>query len=228
LRLLVVNADDLGYDPEIDRGILEAHARGLVTSATAMVETPFAADALRAAPRSLGLGLHAVLDPALGRADAEPVLRRQLDRFEALRGAPPTHLDAHRHAHARPEVLAAFVAVARERRLPVRALDAAMRAALRAASVPTTDAFLGDAAGRPAWSLAALLEALARVGEGTTELMSHPGYAPSHARTSFGAEREIELRALCHPDARALSGRAGLVLATWADVAATAARAPAG
>ncbi|MCM2333784.1 MAG: ChbG/HpnK family deacetylase, partial [Anaeromyxobacteraceae bacterium] len=45
-RRLVVNADDLGYDPEIDRGILEAHARGLVTSATAMVETPFAAAAL--------------------------------------------------------------------------------------------------------------------------------------------------------------------------------------
>src|SRR5512143_3252516 len=98
-KLLVVNADDLGYDPEIDRGILEAHARGLVTSATAMVETPFAADALRSAPPSLGVGLHAVLDPSAGRDDVAAALRRQLDRFEALRGVPPTHLDSHKHAH---------------------------------------------------------------------------------------------------------------------------------
>jgi predicted glycoside hydrolase/deacetylase ChbG (UPF0249 family) len=219
VRLLVVNADDLGYDPEIDRGILEAHARGLVTSATAMVETPFAADALRAAPASLGVGLHAVLDPTAGREDAAAALRRQLDRFEALRGAPPTHLDSHKHAHARHEVRAAFAAVARDRGLPVRAIDAELRAALRAAGVATTDAFLGDASRRPAWTLEALLTALGSVGEGTTELMSHPGYRPSQARTSFAVEREVELRALCDPAARAAAARAGLVLGSWAEVA---------
>jgi predicted glycoside hydrolase/deacetylase ChbG (UPF0249 family) len=220
VRLLVVNADDLGYDPEIDRGILEAHARGLVTSATAMVETPFAAGALRAAPPTLGVGLHAVLDPALAPRQAEEALRRQLAIFEALRGAPPTHLDSHKHVHARPGLLAAFAAVARERALPVRSVDAATRAALRAAGVVTAGAFLGDAALRPAWTPAALLAALAAVGEGTTELMSHPGYAPSHARTSFGKEREIELAALCDPSGRALAARAGLVLGTWRDLAA--------
>ncbi len=218
MRLLVVNADDLGYDPEIDRGILEAHARGLVTSATAMVETPFAAAALRAAPPSLGIGLHVVLDPALGRAAAEEALRGQLARFEALRGAPPTHLDSHKHAHARPAVLAAFAAVAGERGLPVRAIDGGMRAALRGAGVVTTDAFLGDAARRPAWTLEALLPALAAVRDGTTELMSHPGHPPSHARTSFGSEREVELRALCDPSARSLAEREGLVLASWAEL----------
>src|SRR6266568_2485744 len=86
-KRLVVNADDLGYDPEIDRGIFEAHARGMVTSATAMVDTPFAPAALRAAPASLALGLHAVMDPALNRAQAEAELLRQIARFAALRGA---------------------------------------------------------------------------------------------------------------------------------------------
>jgi predicted glycoside hydrolase/deacetylase ChbG (UPF0249 family) len=204
VRLLVVNADDLGYDPEIDRGILEAHARGVVSSATAMVETPFAAAALAAAPASLGVGLHAVLDPALPRDAALAALRDQLARFEALRGAPPTHLDSHKHAHARPEILEAFAAVGAERGLPVRAIDAGMRAALRARGVVTADAFLGDAARRPAWTAEALLAALAGVGEGVTELMAHPGHAPSHARTSFGAEREVELAALCDPRAKAL------------------------
>jgi predicted glycoside hydrolase/deacetylase ChbG (UPF0249 family) len=223
VKLLVVNADDLGYDPEIDRGILEAHARGLVTSATAMVGTAFAAAALRDAPRTLGVGLHAVLDPELGTAAAEAALRAQLERFEVLRGAPPTHLDSHKHAHARPAVLAAFIAVALERRLPVRGVDSAMRSGLRRAGVVTTDAFLGDAALRPAWTPEALAAALGGVGEGATELMSHPGHRPSSARTSFGVEREVELRALCSPAARDAVRRAALVLGTWAEVAAAAA-----
>ncbi|ACL65662.1 YdjC family protein [Anaeromyxobacter dehalogenans 2CP-1] len=218
MRWLIVNADDLGYDPEIDRGILEAHARGLVTSATAMVETPFAAAALARAPRSLELGLHAVVDPGAGRAGAEAALRRQLDRFEALRGAPPTHLDSHKHAHAAPAVREAFCAVAAARALPVRSIDPALRAALRAAGVATADAFLGDAARRPAWTEDALLAALDAVGEGVTELMAHPGHAPSHARTSFGAEREIELAALCSPRARARVEARNLRLCGWSAV----------
>jgi len=218
VKLLVVNADDLGYDPEIDRGILEAHARGIVTSATAMVETPFAEAALRAVPRSLGLGLHAVIDPSAGRASAEGALRRQLERFRTLRGAEPTHLDSHKHAHARPGVLDAFAVVAAELGLPVRAIDPAQREALRAHGIFTADRFLGDAALRPAWTDEALFRALAGVGEGVTELMVHPGHAPSHASTSFGAEREVELAALCRGEARAVLARGGVRLCSYADV----------
>jgi predicted glycoside hydrolase/deacetylase ChbG (UPF0249 family) len=218
VRLLVVNADDLGYDPEIDRGILAAHAAGLVTSCTAMVETPFAAGALRAAPASLAVGLHVVIDPGCGGDAARVSLLRQLDGFERLRGRPPTHLDSHKHAHARPEVLAVFAEVAARRGLPVRALDAATRAVLRAAGVTTADTFLGDAERRPAWTRAALLAALASVGDGCTELMAHPGYRPSHARTSFGVERELELAALCDPAARAIVQARGIVLGSYRDL----------
>lgn len=218
MKLLVVNADDLGYDPEIDRGILEAHARGIVTSATAMVETPFAPGALLGAPRTLGIGLHAVLDPGAGREAAEASLRRQLARFRDLRGAEPTHLDSHKHAHAVKDVLEAMAEVAREAGLPVRAVDGRMREALRARGVLAADHFLGDASRRPAWSDGALLAALPAVGEGVTELMAHPGYAPSLARTSFGAEREVELRALCNPEARRLLAEAGVRLCNYADV----------
>ncbi len=216
MRQLIVNADDLGYDPEIDRGILLAHREGLVTSATAMVLTPFAPAALAAAPPSLGVGLHAVLDPALDEAAARAELLRQLDRFEALRGAPPTHLDSHKHAHARPAILAAVAQVAAARRLPVRAMDAALRAALRARGVATTDGFLGDAARRPAWTEAALVAALLAVPEGLTELMAHPGFRPSVASTSFGVEREVELAALTGVAARAAVEAAGIRRCTFA------------
>lgn len=212
MRLLIVNADDLGYDPEIDRGIFEAHVRGIVTSTTAMVGTPFSASALRSAPATLGVGLHAVLGPGLPAAEVERTLRDQIARFEDLRGAPPSHLDSHKHAHAEAPALAAFVRVARERGLPVRAIDDPTRAALRAGGVPVADCFLGDAGLRPAWTEERLAAAIAALGEGTAEVMAHPGYRPSHARTSFGVEREVELAALCAPSVRAAVERAGVRL----------------
>lgn len=219
-----MNADDLGYDPDIDRGILEAHERGLVTSATAMVDTPFARAALASAPATLGLGLHAVLAPTLSRAAAEVALLAQLARFADLRGAAPTHLDSHKHAHAGPAILDAFAAVAAERKLPVRAVDAAMRSALRARGVVTADRLLGDADRRPAWTEEALVDALAHLSEGATEIMTHPGYAPRHARTSFGSEREIELAALCSATARAAADASGAVRCDYAELAARVAR----
>ena len=214
MRRLVVNADDLGYDPEIDRGILEAHAGGIVSSASAMVDTPFAAAALRAAPSALGVGLHAVVDPG-HPAGAAADLRRQLSRFSALRGAPPTHLDSHRHVHLAPGLLEVFAAAAREAGLPLRSIDEPTRRAVRALGVRTSDAFLGDAALRPCWTAERLVAALGGLPEGLVELMAHPGRAPSRVRTSFGAEREVELDALCRPQAREALRRVGALLETW-------------
>lgn len=62
MKRLVVNADDFGLSAGVNRGILEAHAAGVVTSASLMVNTPGFADAAAAvrgggAPR-LGVGLH--------------------------------------------------------------------------------------------------------------------------------------------------------------------------
>ncbi len=215
MRYLIVNADDLGYDPEIDRGIFEAHAQGIVTSATAMVTTPFAAAALRSAPRTLGVGLHAVIDPGLATAAYERALRDQLARFEELRGAAPTHLDSHKHVHATPSALAAFLGIARERALPIRALDPAMAALVRRHGVACADRFLGDAALRPAWTEARLVAAIESLGDGVTEVMAHPGHRPIHARTSFGVEREAELAALCSETARRAVERTGVELCDY-------------
>ena len=219
MRRLIVNADDLGYDPEIDRGILEAHARGIVRSATAMVETPFAAAALRAAPASLAIGLHAVLDPSgsEARGGGRPApAAGPLPR--AARRCPPPTSTATGTPTPRPGRSRRWSGWRGPTDLPVRALDDAMRAALRAEGLATADAFLGDAARRPAWTEEALLEALRTLGPGTTELMAHPGYRPSHVRTSFGVEREVELAALTSPRVHALVRSAGLHLGSFPDL----------
>ncbi len=142
-RSIVVNADDLGRTVGINEGIFEAHERGLVTSATLMVNFPAAGDAAAELTRHarLGVGLHVTLTgatPALpldevpslvdaeGRFPRKPELierfepaevtaeiRRQLAIFVELTGRLPTHLDSHHHAHREPVVLDALVAVAR-------------------------------------------------------------------------------------------------------------------
>lgn len=66
---LIVNADDLGIHPRIDAGIFDTFERGILTSATMLVTTPFAgATAGEARRRGLPVGLHVSL--TLGRAVA--------------------------------------------------------------------------------------------------------------------------------------------------------------
>jgi predicted glycoside hydrolase/deacetylase ChbG (UPF0249 family) len=63
----VVNADDFGLTPEVNRGILAAHAGGIVTSTSVMTNMPWyeaAADAARDYPE-LGIGLHLCLSEGL-------------------------------------------------------------------------------------------------------------------------------------------------------------------
>ena len=42
MRFLIVNADDFGRSPGVNRGVLLAHERGIVTSASLMVRWPSA------------------------------------------------------------------------------------------------------------------------------------------------------------------------------------------
>jgi len=71
-RRLVINADDFGLSAGVNRGILEAHAAGTVTSTSLLVNTPGFADAVRAARDApeLGVGLH--LNLTAGRPVSRP------------------------------------------------------------------------------------------------------------------------------------------------------------
>ncbi len=59
-RFLIVTADDLGHDAERNRGIFEAHRRGIVTSASILANGPAFEDAMArlGETRSLFVGLH--------------------------------------------------------------------------------------------------------------------------------------------------------------------------
>jgi chitin disaccharide deacetylase len=60
VKRLIVNADDFGLTPGVNRAIIEAHTRGIVTSATLMANMPAFAEAVQLAKShpTLGVGLH--------------------------------------------------------------------------------------------------------------------------------------------------------------------------
>lgn len=64
MKKLIVNADDLGLTPGVTRGIIEAHLHGIVTSTSALMNSPCITESLAAVNREapeLGVGVHLVL-----------------------------------------------------------------------------------------------------------------------------------------------------------------------
>ena len=98
MRRLIVNADDFGRTPGVNEGTIEAHLRGIVTSATVMILERAAAEGIRQARRvapRLSLGLHCVLTgggPPASHRDALPTLAPS-GRFVRNAEALPPVLD---------------------------------------------------------------------------------------------------------------------------------------
>jgi len=75
LKNLIVNADDLGWTEGVNRGIVEAHRRGLVTS-TSLLANGRAWESALATSREypeLGIGVHLNLSDGPPIADAASV-----------------------------------------------------------------------------------------------------------------------------------------------------------
>lgn len=226
-RRLVVNADDFGLCPGVNDGIVRAHAEGIVTTASLMVRGAAVQDAVAAAaehPR-LALGLHVdlaewICEDGAWRAAYEIVdtsdaaavaaeLERQLDRFVALTGRTPTHLDSHQHVHREEPVRSIMGVRARELKLPLR----------HHGRVRYCGAFYGqghDGAPLPeAITAEALIAHIRDLPPGATELCCHPA-ASSTPSMAYGDERVGELAALCDPRVRAAIDEAGVRLCTFA------------
>ena len=89
-RRLVINADDFGLSAGVNRGILEAHHAGSVTSTSLLVNLPAFHDAVLSAGRAprLGVGLHLNLTagaPVSPAATVPSLCDRATGRFSPLR-----------------------------------------------------------------------------------------------------------------------------------------------
>ncbi|MGF7184545.1 hypothetical protein GGQ84_000629 [Desulfitispora alkaliphila] len=179
---LIVNADDLGYSEGVNRGILKAQQRGIVTSTTVLVNRNATAEALKLASSSQlpAVGVHLCLSSgkALSQSNNIPKLvdeqgyffskdrvlqepfpldqvKRELrQQIETVlrMGVELTHLDSHHHVHMNPVILEAVADLAVEYKLPVRSVSQSMRAYLSERKVRTCGAFIGDFFGEGATS----------------------------------------------------------------------------
>jgi len=164
--------------------------------------------------------------------------KAQIDRFLST-GAMLDHLDSHHHVSLlRPDLWDLYLELARSHRCGVRLswpseadagpltdlssprlrrfaeLEAPLR--LASANVPHPDYFFGSFYGSTA-TLEHLLELLATLPEGASELMTHPGVADQGLLTSSGYARYrgAELEALLSPSVLAALRTRGITLATY-------------
>ncbi len=139
-KRLIVNADDFGFTPDVNEGIVEAHRDGILTATTLMANGEAFDDAVRLAEAtpSLDVGCHLVLvgGRSVVTGDALPPTvsqllmalgRREIRVFDELAGQvrrilaagiAPTHLDTHKHTHLAPPVLEAVARIASEFGIP--------------------------------------------------------------------------------------------------------------
>jgi predicted glycoside hydrolase/deacetylase ChbG (UPF0249 family) len=269
-KQLIVNADDFGFTPDVNQGIVESHRHGILTATTLMANGAAFDDAVRLAREtpSLDIGCHLVLiggrSLLTGRAYPLSVprlvaalARREIRPYEELKaqvgrilgaGIRPTHLDTHKHTHLAPPVLEAVARIAEEfgiqwvrrpfdfpmnaqrgksiivptaKRLTSAALGLLRRRFHRVLTTHGcryTDHFAGfQITGR--FHTAQLVDLLAMLPEGSTELMCHPGRcgeALRRERTRLKESRERELEALIAPEVRAAVERNGVELVGYA------------
>jgi hypothetical protein len=226
-RLAIVNADDLGMSEEIDRGIFEAFDRGIVTSASLLVDGPHTVEAVRHVRRrsDVSLGLHVAFDERgrwlVNMQEPRAVQReldRQLEAFVRLTGGPPTHIDSHHHAHRLFNVAWQFLEAGTRYHCPVRGFSDVF--------------FVGRFWGQPEFgrtdvtkiSTDYLLTILKSLGPGVSEISCHPGRMESRRDAQYNREREVELQSLCDAKVKAAIAAEGIRLISFHEYSPMAAR----
>ena len=87
MRYLIVNADDFGYSFNINKGIIEAHTKSIVTSTSVMINAIAASEATELAKYpNLSVGLHFVIK---NPNDADNELKAQINKFITIVGRKP-------------------------------------------------------------------------------------------------------------------------------------------
>jgi predicted glycoside hydrolase/deacetylase ChbG (UPF0249 family) len=228
-RILIVNADDFGRSPGVNRGVARAHQEGIVTSASLMVRWPEAVAAAAFARRhpSLSVGLHVDLGEWICRdrvwspvyevvslddaSGARKEILGQVERFRALVGRAPTHIDAHQHVHRHPHVRPLLLDLAAGLGVPLRGFSA----------VQYCGQFYGQTADGVSMPAAIEVDAaiaiIASLPDGISELACHPAEVADFD-TMYAAERVRELATLCAPRLRDALAREGVALRSFHDV----------
>lgn len=242
IKKLIINADDFGMTQANTIGILVAHAQGVLTSTTCMMNMPYAQFALEQARQfpHLGVGIHLVL--TVGRplvegaksfttpdghfirpkdypdkkphADPDELYREwkaQIEKFIAVAGHKPTHIDSHHHVHLLPWHLDVSKKLAEEYDLPMRQRDQVLETYQY---VRVNDHMYGDDANEE------YIKKALQVDEDYLEFMCHPAYIDQrlYDMSSYNLPRMKELEVLTSPSLRQYIQDHGIELINFSDI----------
>ncbi|MDP9205749.1 MAG: polysaccharide deacetylase family protein [Gemmatimonadota bacterium] len=265
-KLLILHADDLGAAHSIDAASFAALDKGAISSASAMVPTPWITEVAayaRAHPNA-DIGLHLTLtsewetyrwgglEPAdrvpslldsdgtfpndekfvaarAKPAEVEREIRAQIQRALAL-GIRPTHLDSHMGSlFTTPELIATYVKVARDYRLPFLALRGDPRATPRP-PLSESDVLLDAVViadrdvPRDHW-MAFYLKSIADLKPGLTEMIVHLGRDDSELQAvtvdheAYGsAWRQRDYDVVTSPEFKKALKDNHVILVTWKEL----------
>jgi predicted glycoside hydrolase/deacetylase ChbG (UPF0249 family) len=194
LRLLVITADDYGYWPAYNEGILEAIEMGAIDSVSAMVDREYC-EAEPLLDTGVEIGLHIEFEGRWGPRSGAPArtsLRVQLERFGDLFGRWPAFLNGHKHCHARPELATPVFQTAQQIAAPVRSVNPDHRQWLRERGIDTPDLLIGRTESKQPAEPSELRDPPA----GVTEWVTHPGHPDSESGSSYDLARQEDLALL--------------------------------
>lgn len=164
---------------------------------------------------------HARLENAGDLSEIRAEWAAQIERFESVFGRQPTHLDAHHHVHRHARIFEVALDLAERQGLPLRALTPEMVERIRRRRLSAVDRAVGDVGPEAFWQPARLVDFLRGLPPGVTELMCHPGFADDAlSLSSYCAQREVELRALCDTRVKEALAAAGIRCIAYGDLAA--------
>jgi glycosyltransferase involved in cell wall biosynthesis/predicted glycoside hydrolase/deacetylase ChbG (UPF0249 family) len=134
---------------------------------------------------------------------------RQLHEFRNMLGRDPSHIDSHQFAHRSEPVSSTLLSLARDMQVPLR----------HHSEIAFCGEFYGQTSkGLPfpeGIAIAALVQILAQLPAGYTELRCHPG-DEDKGDALYGMERAEETRTLCDPRVRAAIAGENIKLSSFA------------
>ena len=220
-RYLIFNADDFGASTGVNRGIIDCHQKGVLTSTSLMVTGRALEEAIQLSRENpkLAIGLHwdvwgedeRSFDTSNLVASHDEFFR-QLDEFHRRMGRAPTHIDSHRHAHRQEHLFDAFKKWTDPLKIPVRGMCEVR--------------FVGGFYAQWEWMVTELkyvgvpfLQEMIRteIPVGVTEFSCHPGYVGPDYQAVYNKEREEEIKTLIDPRIRQTIVEQGIKLISYGD-----------
>lgn len=212
MKYLVVNADDFGYSYSVNKGIIEGHVNGIITSTTVLVDAIAAHEAKGLAMYiTLSVGLHFSPNP---NEELEHELKRQLELFESIVGHKPDSIDTHKSLPSDKDNMELLLRkYSKELNIPVRRLG----------NVKFIRSFFGlnvDGTGtldKTKVTLDGLKKAIDEATDDINEIMTHAGYCDDYllSKSSYNVTREDELKSILDPSIKTYIASRGLELVNW-------------